>query len=231
MLITKRKYPWMGKQSWSDVLFLHWPVEEIKVRKFVPAPFIIDTYDNKAWVSIVVFRAKNSLIRGLPRWTSYPPVTQINVRTYVCDPSKRERGVYFFALRVNDLLVALGANALFGLPFYFVKNTFFETEKKLQVTSVTENYPVFSVNYKPKEKIVQNDLASFLTERYCIWNMHRNRIIKIPILHRHWNLNEVDVQLSQNNLISFLDGKDRIGEFIAHYSPFKHATLYPYEVY
>ncbi|MEI3614332.1 DUF2071 domain-containing protein [Pseudogracilibacillus sp. SO30301A] len=231
MLITKRKYPWIGQQAWSDVLFLHWPMEEKIIRQFVPASFIIDTYDGNAWISIVVFNVKNSLIRGLPAWTSYKSVIQINVRTYVYDPARLERGVYFFALRVNDLLAALGANTLFGLPFYHVVNTFYKNDKKISVSSMTENASVFSVHYEPQENVVKNDLAAFLTERYCIWNIYRNRIVKIPIRHSHWNLREVDVHLSKNYLFSFLGDKDRSDEFTAYYSPFKQAMLYPYEKY
>src|SRR5699024_8312268 len=113
-MITKRKYPYVAEQLWTDVLFLHWPVSPQVIRSFVPKPLQINTFDGNAWVSIVVFQAKNSHVRGLPTWTSFPSVTQINVRTYVSCPQHIERGVYFFSLHVNHFLAVLGARNLYG---------------------------------------------------------------------------------------------------------------------
>ena len=101
-------------------------------------------------------------------------------------------------------------------------------ENKIEVSCSTEGSHIFSVQYEPKERLIQNDLASFLTERYCIWNVHRNRIIKIPIRHKHWNLSNVDVNLHQNELFTF---KNYFSNFIMHYSPYKHTMLYPFESY
>src|SRR5699024_5614238 len=157
---------------------------------------------------------KDSLVRGMPNWTSYGPVTQINARTYVYHPENDERGVYFFSLRVNSLIAALGARNLFGLPFYNIDNSFNKVENKIEVSCSTEGSHIFSVQYEPKERLIQNDLASFLTERYCIWNVHRNRIIKIPIRHKHWNLTDVEVDLKVNKLFAF---GDYSSDFIAHY--------------
>src|SRR5690625_3405114 len=122
MLITKRKYPWLGEQTWHDILFLHWKVEPETIRAFVPKPFVLDSFEGDTWISVVVFQAKNSLVRGMPNWTSFTPVTQINARTYVYHSENHERGVYFFALRVDSLLAAVGARTLFGLPFHQTEN-------------------------------------------------------------------------------------------------------------
>src|SRR5690625_2094052 len=228
-MITKRKYPWAGKQTWSNILFLHWPVQPDVIRPFVPEPFLIDTYDNKALISIVVFKAEQSLLRFMPKWTAYRPVIQINVRTYVKNQSA-ERGVFFFALHANSLLAVLGARSLFGLPFTFACNKWQLENQKVCVNSMDEHQSLFSVQFKPQKKKIQNELASFLTERYCIWNTYGNRIIKIPILHQHWKLNEVDVLLEQNDLFSFLNNDyNYTSNLIAHYSPTQHAMLFPYE--
>src|SRR5699024_5987219 len=79
----KRRYPWIAQQSWQDVLFIHTPVSPQNLRRFVPAPFKIDTYDGSGWMSLVIFRATNSRLRYMPKWLSYPPFYQMNMRTYV----------------------------------------------------------------------------------------------------------------------------------------------------
>jgi len=229
-MITKRKYPWVGEQTWSDILFLHWPDEPEVIRPFIPKSFLIDTFDHKAWISIVVFNAVQSSLRFMPKWTAYRPVTQINVRTYVKHPQCSEPGVHFFALHANSLLAVLGARNLFGLPFSFVRNDWQKMNQMIHVSSIADQQPLFSAQYKAQNNIIQNDLATFLTERYCIWNTHRNRLIKIPIQHQHWTLYEADVLLQQNELFHFLD-KKYISNFIAHYSSYQHAMLYPYETY
>ncbi|MEI3607122.1 DUF2071 domain-containing protein [Pseudogracilibacillus sp. SE30717A] len=227
MRISKRKYPWIGEQTWTDTLFLHWPVPVDIIRQYVPSSFEIDTFKGTAWISIVVFNAKKSLIRGMPAFTSFPTVTQINMRTYVYHPDCSERGVYFISLRVNNLLAAIGAQKLFGLPFYRVTNIFKQINSTFFVTSWTEEINKFSLQYTPEDITINDKLAQFLTERYCIWNIHRNQMIKIPIRHSHWNLRKVQVKVLENKLLPFTNESN----FIAHYCGYKHALLYPYETY
>ncbi|HLR72040.1 MAG TPA: DUF2071 domain-containing protein, partial [Pseudogracilibacillus sp.] len=221
-----RKYPYFAEQSWSNILCLHWPVDVELIRPYVPKPFLIDLFNDKAWVTIVVFRAKESLFRSMPTWTAYPPVTQINVRTYVKHPKSPERGIYFFSLLVNSFVATYGARSLFGLPFYSLTNTYEQIHHNVVVNSFLKGSHIFSVHYKPKDHLIQDDLAYFLSERYCIWNIHRHRIIKIPVHHSNWTLQDVQVQVKENQLVW-----DKDAEFFAHYSPFKHTKLYPFETY
>lgn len=227
MLIEKRKYPWVGEQTWEDILFLHWKIRPESIRPFVPASLEIDTFDGDAWVSAVTFQAKNSIVRGMPKRTSFPALTQINLRTYVGHPEKYERGVYFFSIRIDSLFAALGARIFYGLPFLHADNEFQKNGASIKVNAFASGSRLFSVTYKQRENHGRRELASFLTERYCIWNEHRNRIIKIPIRHKHWKLYEADVSLNENKLFPFEYPVSE--DFIAHYSPFQHAMLYPYE--
>ncbi len=225
MWISKRKYPWIGEQTWTNTLFLHWKIPVETIRSFVPSNFVIDTFEGTAWISIVVFNAKDSLMRAMPRWTSFPSVTQINLRTYVYHPESAERGVYFFSLRINSLLAAIVAKKAYGLPFSNVTNMYEQIGATSFVSSWTEGNKFFSIQYTPEDNCMNDSLAIFLTERYCIWNIHQNRTIKIPIRHSHWDLQQVQVKIDKNKLLPFITESN----FIAHYSPFKHALLYPFE--
>src|SRR5690625_1229799 len=102
-MITKRQYPWLAVQDWYNILFMHWPVPVEKIKPFVPQVFVIDTFAQSAWISIVIFQAKNSRLRSLPKQLAFPPVTQINVRTYVTSPTSQEQGVYFLNLHVKSM--------------------------------------------------------------------------------------------------------------------------------
>ena len=46
----------MGRQSWHDLLFAHWPVPAAAVRRLVPAGLEIDEHEGTSWVGVVPFR-------------------------------------------------------------------------------------------------------------------------------------------------------------------------------
>jgi len=70
-------------QSWHDLLFAHWRVDERQLRPHVPAAFDLDRFDGSAWVSVVPFTMSHVAPRGVPSlpWLSAFP--ELNVRTYV----------------------------------------------------------------------------------------------------------------------------------------------------
>lgn len=99
---------WVMKQEWKDVVFLHWPVESSWLSRFVPAELEIDLYDNRAWIGIVLFRAKATRLRLLPPVPSTRSYLELNVRTYV--KYKNKQGVYFFSLDADSRLAVIAAS-------------------------------------------------------------------------------------------------------------------------
>jgi uncharacterized protein len=67
--------PWIMAQSWHDLLFAHWPVEEAALRRHIPAELKIDTYEGQAWLGVVPFRMSGVRLRGTPAvpWLSAFP--------------------------------------------------------------------------------------------------------------------------------------------------------------
>lgn len=228
-MITKRKLPWFAHQSWVHTLFLHWPVTPEVLKSFIPEEFEVDTFDGSGWISIVAFHAEDSRLRLSPKWTSLDPVTQINVRTYVTYPASQERGVYFFTIHVQHLTAALGAKSLFKLPCRYAQTKMEEMKQHVQVMVKDAGKLLFSTDYAPQmDSESHSVLGKFLAERYCIWNVKEKDVIKIPIKHQRWDLYNVDVKLNHNRLLPIDVGSVTP---IAFYSPFKKATLYPYETY
>src|SRR5919202_1735770 len=43
---------WIQRQTWSDLLFLHWPVPEAVLGRAVASPLPIDTFGGSAWLGI-----------------------------------------------------------------------------------------------------------------------------------------------------------------------------------
>src|SRR3954447_23549549 len=93
---------WVMAQSWVDLLFCHWPVDEDQLRPHVPASLPLDRFDDRAWLSITPFEVQGTRPRGaLP-----PPVLsrfpELNVRTYVVRDGRP--GVWFFSLDAASAL-------------------------------------------------------------------------------------------------------------------------------
>lgn len=227
-MITKRKLPWIGTQDWSNILFLHWPVQYERLKKFVPTPFILDTYANTAWISMVIFQASTHP-RFAPASLSFAPITQINVRTYVTYPGSREHGVYFLSLSVPQLLTVVGGRRFFYLPFHYAKTKQTTSGQLISVSGRRQmDGATFFTCYTPTTEKISDELAPFLTERYCIWTKKDTKIFKIPILHSKWEIYRAELNNVQQ--IGFLPVETNATP-IAHYSSHKRTKLYPYETF
>src|SRR5262245_7056955 len=93
----------IGYHRWTNLLFLHWPIDVASLTHLIPSRLSVDTFDGTAWVGLVPFQ-----LCGVRPWWS-PPVPGVssfietNVRTYVhldgCAP-----GVWFFSLDASSSL-------------------------------------------------------------------------------------------------------------------------------
>lgn len=227
-MIEKRQWPWIAQQNWQDILFIHLPTSYEKLRSLVPSPFKIDTYDGQGWISIVLFRATHSRLRYMPESLSFPSFYQMNIRTYVT--FGREPGVYFFSINTNNSFVKLGGN-LASLPFskanmtmqYGKDKIYFEANRLFDKQNAT-----FKVAYSPNPSLFPSHatpLSYFLTERYCIWMFRGNTILKAPIFHSRWNLQQADISILKKHNLPFHFSED----IIAHYAQFKHSLIHPFE--
>lgn len=107
-----------GRQTWRDLLFLHWPVPVESVQRQLPAGLEVDTFEGQAWVALVPFLMRNICPPGWPRQWGLN-FCETNVRTYV--HHQGEPGVYFFSLDANSRLAVWIARWGWALPYYFAK--------------------------------------------------------------------------------------------------------------
>src|SRR5690625_4746712 len=82
-MIYRSNRPWVAQQVWKDVLFLHWPIPSELIQAQLPAPFKVDTYDGKSWITIVLFQALHSRPRGMPCFLSHRKLLHVCTSTYV----------------------------------------------------------------------------------------------------------------------------------------------------
>ncbi|MGD7023179.1 YqjF family protein [Rossellomorea vietnamensis] len=220
---------WMMKQTWENLLFLHWqvPVEELRAK--LPAQLELDTYEGKAWVGIVPFSMNHIRVRGLPEIPFARSFLECNVRKYV--KYKGEPGVYFFSLDANHAPAVAGARRFFSLPY-------FNADMKMEVSNGTVKYSTrrvhkgtngesLKIEYTPGERIhtVKGSLTEWLTERYCLWTIKNNRVYKGAIQHKPWELYEAHSFIKEQSL--WPQPKEEETEVHQCYSPSLTAYIWP----
>lgn len=99
--------------TWQDVGFMHWPVAPETVEATLPDGLAVDTYDGRAWLSMVPFQMADIRPRGSPIGRSFG---ELNLRTYVV--ADGTPGVYFYNLDADDRLSVTLARQLFQLSYY-----------------------------------------------------------------------------------------------------------------
>jgi uncharacterized protein YqjF (DUF2071 family) len=93
-------------QDWRDCVFLHWAQEPAALRRLVPAAFELETFEGRAWVSLIAFRIarmRPGLVPAVPGLTS---ANEAHLRTYVRGPDGRG-GIWMLSIDIDPLQAAL----------------------------------------------------------------------------------------------------------------------------
>lgn len=228
-LKKERRWPWIGRQQWSHILFCHWPVPYEYLQPVIPKPFKLDTFQNQAWISIVMFQATNSRLRGMPKMLSYPPFLQLNVRTYI--RHHEESGVYFFSLDCNRQLAVIGAR-LIGLPYMYANMSMRLKNNHYILTServnTCDSLLCVYASYQPAERLYNDALVHWLTERYCFYMVSGDYMMKGPLSHTPWDLYEASVNIHINGYIGNIS-RTKLHHPRFFYARSKQSFLHPFE--
>lgn len=225
------RLPWVMTQTWEDVLFLHWPVDEQLLRKHIPETLELDVYEGKAWLGIVPFEVKGMRPRLLPTFPFIGSFLELNVRTYV--KYKGKPGVYFFSLDTSNFVVVTMAKIGYALPY---RHAEMKIERKHQEIILSNNWKDekqsehFQCTYTPVSPIYYSEkgtLDHWLTERYCLWTVRGNMLMRTDIHHTKWELQNAEVALHHNTMASFLPTSIYDKVPVAHYCQSKQAYFWP----
>lgn len=180
-----------GIQHWQNVLFCHWPVPDTLLKPFIPPPLQLDTLGQKAWLTIILFKAKYSRLKYMPKILSYPSFWQMNIRTYVKD-DKYGAGIYFLNIHCNDpLAVKLGL--LVSLPYVYtpMKARSHNNYTDLKNIPQLKTQSNFHISYKPLKEKVNNRRTNWLVERYRLFYLRENYLMTARVSHASWSLSRV----------------------------------------
>lgn len=198
---------WVMRQTWSKLLFAHWPVKPEVLRSLIPSGLMIDTFDGMAWVGIVPFYMSNVHVRYLPPFPTIGEFCELNVRTYVL-PKSGKPGVWFFSLDAGSILAVIGARSAFHLPYYKATMRLTTTGDEVhyfsQRTCPNAQSAVFEGRYQPIGEVYHSQvdtLEYWLTERYCLYAADRQQTIyRGDIAHKAWPLQPAEADLSLNTM-------------------------------
>jgi uncharacterized protein YqjF (DUF2071 family) len=192
-------------QSWRNLLFAHWPLPAAELRRVLPAPLPLDTYDGQAFLGIVPFQLRGLHLRWLPPLPGFSDFPELNVRTYVTIDGKP--GVYFFSLdAANPLAVQLARCA--HLSYFRARMRAVEMGGSIEYRSVRTHCGAgdaqLMMRYRPigaVQPAAAGSLAAWLTERYCLYVVSpRQRVYRQDIHHGPWPLQAAEAEFSVNTM-------------------------------
>lgn len=163
-------------QRWEELLLLHWPIDQSKLKHSLPSDLKADLFDGSAWISVVGFKLTQLRISPF-RWIPWADFWEINLRTYVMDQNGK-KGVWFYSLDSSDLFAVAGARLLYGLPYNFAEASgeydsgklAFQSNRRFPHQRATSNFEASFSQVQNEENIAKSSLDQFLLERYRFWS-------------------------------------------------------------
>ncbi len=173
----------VAHQAWRDMIFLHWPVDPMALRRFLPSTLAVDQRAGSGWVSLLPFRALAGRPAGAPRFLGMDYV-EVNLRTYVT--WRGEPGIWMFSLDASSRLAAWGGRTLLGLPFAHARITRHGHGREHGYTCLRDgggHLRVRAAGDTPPEPPAPGTLDAFLLERYALFVQHRGALVRVQVLH------------------------------------------------
>jgi uncharacterized protein len=223
-------------QDWGKLLFMHWRMEEKALRPLIPERLTIDTFDGSAWIAVTPFTIWD--IRALPPFL--PPVPglsrmhELNVRTYV--HLDGVPGVWFFSLDANSSIAVLTARTLFHLPYLNAEMSLEQEGETITYSSrrthAGEPAAEFDAVWKIGETLPYShpgSLEFFLTERYCLYAEHKQKLYRARIFHEPWPLKVASLSSFNSTMIESHGLPAPKDEPLLHYAEEISVDIWPIE--
>jgi uncharacterized protein YqjF (DUF2071 family) len=197
---------WLGRQTWHDLLFAHWPIPEAALRPYVPDELAIQEREGTAWVGVTPFRLTGVTLRGLPALPWVSAFSEVNVRVYVERDGKP--GIWFLSLDADQRTAVWTARALLNLPYVRARISIStsEDEYDYQSTRVMGPPARFFARYRPDgapSQPLPGSLEHFLTERYCLYTRSpRGGLWRMEIHHAPWALQPAHAEVRGAELLA-----------------------------
>ncbi|WP_347552512.1 DUF2071 domain-containing protein [Pseudalkalibacillus hwajinpoensis] len=228
--MKSRKNGWIMKQTWENLLFLHWPVEASWLQSLLPPKLEPDTFNGRAWIGIVSFEMNHIRFRGLPPVPYASRLLELNVRTYVKYGNKQ--GVYFFSLDASHNLGVSIARNIFHLPYFRATMSVSIDAERVNFSSHRTHKGAREADYQLTYRPISDpyeaqggNLDYWLTERDRLFIVRKGKVFQGKIKHKKWPLQQADNDVLLDSLSQ--PYKYQKDEAIAHFSKSVTTYLWP----
>lgn len=216
-------------QSWLDLLFAHWRMPAQAIRPLVPSQLALDLFHEECWIGVVPFDMKNIRVRGLPAIPGLSSSEELNVRTYVT--YRGRPGVYFFSLDAASITAVLGARFVFHLPYFHAKMKIERLGGTIHYSSRRRHSSAeFRGSYRAGGGVrhaAPGTLEYFLTERYCLYTVHRAKVYQCEIHHPPWPLQNAEASIAGNTMCEAAGFTLPSGKPLLHFSLRQDVLVWP----
>jgi uncharacterized protein len=225
--------PWFMGQTWENLLFAHWSVLPEALRGVVPPQLALDTFEGRAWVGVTPFLVRGLRLRRTPPAPGLSTFAEVNVRTYVVVDDRP--GIYFFSLDAASGLAVRAARRAYRLPYFKARMSVSESSGEVAYRSTrtsADGPPArLEARYRPRGETyhaVPGSLDHWLTERYCLYTLAGNTVMRGEIHHPPWPLQAAGAEIAHNTMAEpvgvRLEGDPRL-----HFAARQDVALWPIE--
>jgi uncharacterized protein YqjF (DUF2071 family) len=219
-------------QYWGKLLFIHWAIDAELLRPLIPSHLSVDTYDGKAWIGVVPFTMWGVRASFLPPIPGTSAFHELNVRTYV--HFKGVPGVWFFSLDAANNLAVWGARTFYYLPYFNAEMSLRQQGVRIEYASTRKDArgPAAGLRAtwtigKPLPQSQPGSIEFFLTERYCLYSCHHERLYRSRIFHRPWPLQSATLDSYQSTMIKSIGVEEPASEPLLHYAESIAVDIWP----
>jgi hypothetical protein len=195
---------WVGRQSWHDLLFAHWPINVGQVRHLVPPALTIDEHGGTSWIGLIPFRMTGVSLRHVPDLPGISAFPELNVRLYVTLGGKP--GVWFLSLDADQGLAVWAARTFMHLPYHRARMSLRESAAGIDYDSRRRSGSArFRGRYRALSEVYAaqpGSLDHWLTERYCLYaSSTSGELRRTEIHHFAWPLQRAELELFDNTML------------------------------
>ncbi len=195
--------PYLMRQQWRDVAFVHWAVESDRVARFFPSGVSPDVLDGRTYVGLVAFRMVGAGFAHGPGVPWAGTFLETNVRLYSVDDTGR-RGIVFLSLDADRSIVVAGARAVFGLPYRWARMRF-RADGDQRLYAADLRWPGVSarsgLGLRVGGPAPDGPVERFLTARWGLHVAHLGRTWYVPNAHEAWPLRVAEVTQLDDGLV------------------------------
>jgi uncharacterized protein len=225
--------PWVMRQVWESLAFLHWPFPADALRRLLSPEVAIDTFDGHAWVGLVPFHLSSIRLRGCPPMPGLRHFLELNVRTYVT--RDRKPGVWFLTLDAESLLAVLIARRWYRLSYFLANIRMDRVGSELEFAAQRRGHSAPKASFQSRIAPCRDALEhanrgrdEWLTERYCLYSSDRTgRLYGADIHHAPWTLRAADADIVENTMLTSLGLDAPTTQPIVHLADRIEALIWP----